>query len=375
MLLTSSTLVAACLWLCVLALPWRPWGTGERLHATKRETEPDLAKITVLIPARNEAECITRTLKAVFAQGRVARVVVIDDQSDDGTGRIARCLEADNLIVVDGSDPPPGWTGKLWALEQGLSHVESEIVLLLDADIELAEGMLATAAAYMRDQRRDMVSLMAALHMESVWERMLLPPFVYFFKLIYPFSLANCDASTRAAAAGGFVLVKTRLLHSIGGFAALRGALIDDCTLAHHIKSAGGRIWIGLTRDARAIRPYHSLSNIWNMVARTAYTQLRYSPWLLFLCTVMLLLAFVVPLMGLFADSGLVKIIALGGLGAMGASYLPTLRYYERSGLWAITLPVAAVLYLAMTWTSAYRYVRGQRSNWKNRMYARDIVL
>jgi hopene-associated glycosyltransferase HpnB len=211
--------------------------------------------------------------------------------------------------------------------------------------------------------------------MESIWERLLLPAFIYFFKMIYPFALASDGASKIAAAAGGFVLLRTRALRSIGGFAALRDAIIDDCTLASRIKSTGAPIWIGLTRDARAIRPYGSLRAIWNMVARTAYTQLKYSPWLLLLCTAALGLTFGVPLWGLLAGSQLVKIGALVGLGAMFASYVPTLRYYRRPAPWVFTLPVAAILFLAMTWTSAFRYLRGERSRWKNRSYARESVL
>ena len=272
---------ATVLWLSVVMLPWRPWSTRERLEPAP-DSGASLQTITVLVPARNEASCIAGTLTALALQGRFARIVVIDDQSDDGTGTIARDLDIDTLVVIDGTPPPPGWSGKLWALNQGRRLCETEHVLLLDADIGLDPGVAAALLRKLEAGPYDMVSVMATLHMQRFWEKLLLPPFVYFFKLLYPFRLASSPASRVAAGAGGCVLLRTRALDAIGGFESLKGAIIDDCTLARRVKDAGGRIWIGLTRSARALRPYDDLSGIWNMVARTAYTQLRYSPvWLL----------------------------------------------------------------------------------------------
>ncbi|MBI4696302.1 MAG: glycosyltransferase [Gammaproteobacteria bacterium] len=363
--------IAALMWLGLLLAPWRPWQTRERLTANPALLLP-LGEISVVIPARNEAECIADTLRDVAAQGTLARIVLVDDQSEDGTGDIARGLGLPNLLVIGGSTPPPGWSGKLWALSQGFAHVESQYTLLLDADISVRPGLVPALLEKLTRESRDMVSIMATLYMASFWERLLLPPFIYFFKLIYPFALTNSDRSRLAAAAGGCILLRTERLRGIGGFAALRDALIDDCTLARCVKRAGGRIWIGLSRDVRAIRPYHSVQNIWNMVARTAYTQLRYSFALLVLCTVLLLISFVVPVIGAFTDFQGSRVTAMIALAAMFTSYAPTLRYYERPLTWAPTLPVAASLYLAMTWTSALRYLRGERSRWKNRVYERD---
>jgi hopene-associated glycosyltransferase HpnB len=207
--------------------------------------------------------------------------------------------------------------------------------------------------------------------MQRFWEKLLLPPFVYFFKLLYPFVLANREGGRVAAAAGGCVLVKTARLRKIGGFAALRDALIDDCTLARLVKRSGGRTWIGLTHDARAIRPYRTLAEIWNMVARTAFTQLRYSRLLLMLCTMLLSESFLVPVIGLLATPPATAALAAVALLAMTLSFLPTVRYYRLAPLWVLTLPVAASLYLAMCWTSAIRYWRGERSRWKGRSYLR----
>ncbi|HCU89187.1 MAG TPA: hypothetical protein DGR97_04550 [Gammaproteobacteria bacterium] len=210
---------------------------------------------------------------------------------------------------------------------------------------------------------------MANLHMKSFWEKLLLPPFVYFFKLIYPFQLVSSPRSRVAAAAGGCALVRLDKLRSIGGFMSLKGAIIDDCSLARRIKESSGRIWIGLSNDARALRPYESLSSIWNMVARTAYTQLHYSYVLLIGCTVLMALSYLVPLIALFSDSSTTKFLGAIALTAMFGSYLPTVGYYRLPMYWVVTLPTAAMMFLAMTWTSAIRYVRGERSRWKNRSY------
>ena len=367
-MITWLAACAACMWIGLLLLPWRPWSTRERL-VIDPGAAPDLGAISVLIPARDEATCIGETLGRLARQGRLSRIIVIDDQSSDGTGDIARSTGIDNLTVLDGSSPEPGWSGKLWALRQGLQQCDSPYVLLLDADIGLEPGVVASLLKRLEVEQLDMISLMANLHMRDFWERLLLPPFVYFFKLIYPFALANTEHSFVAAGAGGCVLLRRAALDAIGGFDSLREAIIDDCTLAKKIKQRPGRIWIGLSNDARALRPYGTLANIWNMVARTAYTQLRYSPALLALCTALLTLGYIVPLVALC--SGLPAAVALGllALAAMFASYAPTIRYYGLGLVWVATLPLAATLFLAMTWTSAVRYTRGERSRWKNRSY------
>ena len=257
----------------------------------------------------------------------------------------------------------------MFALEQGMRSCDTPYVLLLDADIGLQPGVVAALLAKIEQEALDMASIMANLHMQQFWEKLLLPPFVYFFKLIYPFALANSQRSALAAGAGGCVLLRTASLRAIGGFAALKDAIIDDCTLARKIKDLPGRIWIGLSNDARALRPYESLSNIWDMVARTAYTQLRYSPALLLLCTALMILSYVVPLVSLLTRHNDTLALALVAIGAMLGSFLPTIRYYGLQPLWALTLPIAAVMFLAMTWTSAIRYSLGERSRWKNRTY------
>ncbi|MGR8949875.1 MAG: glycosyltransferase [Gammaproteobacteria bacterium] len=380
-LLTICAFTSVMMWVGLLLLPWRPWSTRERIDAdpsarSTNQPDVDLADVTVLIPARDEASCIEQTLAALKNQGGFASIILIDDQSDDGTKataeKFAKDHEMSQLHIIDGQSPPPGWSGKLWALNQGLAHVHTPNVLLLDADIALADNMALTLLSKLKAENLDSVSVMASLYMGSWAEKLLLPPFIYFFKIIYPFHLANSKNSRLAAAAGGCVLMKTERLRDIGGFEALKSAIIDDCTLAKKIKNNGGSIWIGLSRDVRAIRPYESLSNIWNMVARTAYTQLHYSVFLLLVCTTLMLLGYVSPFLAMLFGNGFAKIFGALAFCLLCLSYIPTIRYYELPLWWSTTLPLAGAMFLAMTWTSAFRYARGERSRWKNRSYQRD---
>lgn len=369
--LLSLIWAALLIWLAMLLLPWRPFSTRERIECGDPATDDGLVEVSALVPARDEAESIASTLQALARQGPLARIVLVDDQSSDGTANQARALALSNLEVVVGAPPPSEWSGKLWALQQGLARISTPYTLLLDADIELRPGLLNALLDKLKREQREMVSVMARLPMESWWESLLIPPFIYFFKLIYPFALANSRSRWIAAAAGGCILIKTETLLRIGGFAALRGALIDDCTLARKVKEAGGSIWLGLSQGVRAIRPYAGLSNIWNMVARTAFTQLRYSSGLLLLCTLLMAIIFLIPVCGLWSDSAQIRVIAAFSCGIMLITYLPILSYYDRPWWWLPTLPLAALLYLAMTWTSALRYWRGERSRWKRRVYER----
>ena len=361
----------ALLWVAVILVPWRPWSTRERLEAGDEPDETDLSDLTVLIPARNEAPVIERTLIALRCQGRGLRVVLVDDQSSDGTAILARSAWPTRLTIVQGQTLPSGWTGKLWALEQGWAVVDSDLVLLLDADIGLEPRTVGALKRKLIAEEFALVSIMAQLRMDSLWEKMLVPAFVYFFKLLYPFGLGNNPQSRLGVAAGGCILIRSNSLKMIGAFHSLRNAIIDDCSLADSVKKSGGRTWIGLSHSVRSHRAYVRLASFWVMVERTAFTQLRYSIWLLFATTFLMVLAFWLPLAGVLSPRVTVRSIALGGIFAMTLSYAPTLRYYRRSVLWAALLPVVSSLYLLMTWSSALRYWRGKRSEWKGRVYAR----
>lgn len=362
------------LWGSVALLPWQPWRNRETLEAEPPATTPDLSAITALIPARDEAGVIAATLTSLAHQGEGLRIILIDDGSGDGTADVAAGLQLPNLQLLQGEPLPAGWVGKLWALEQGRRLIDTPYTLLLDADIALAPGTLSRLHHKLTGAGYHFVSLLAAPSLHSFWERLLMPAFVFFFKLLYPFALANRPHSPVAAAAGGCVLMESRVLDQIGGFAALRQALIDDCTLARRAKQAGFATWLGLTHAAQSQRPYAGLAGIWQMVARTAFTQLRYSPALLLLCTLLLGLMFSVPPCALLLSGSSAGAGLFGGSAwlLMAAIYRPTLRYYRLHSVWGLALPVIGLLFLAMTWTSAIRYWRGQRSSWKGRDYTRD---
>jgi hopene-associated glycosyltransferase HpnB len=360
------------LWVALILVPWRPWSTREHLESGGAGVEPDLSDVTVLIPARNEAAVIERTLAALKKQGPGLQVILVDDQSTDETASLALATLSSGLEICNGNPIPPGWTGKLWALEQGWSNILTDLVLLLDADIELEPQMLGELKRKLIDEGLDLVSIMAWLRMESFWEKLLAPAFIYFFKLLYPFAVGNKPGSRLGVAAGGCILVRAGVLRQTGAFLSLRDALIDDCSLAAKVKETGGRTWIGLSHSVRSHRPYPHLSSFWAMVERTAFTQLRYSIWLLLVTTFVLVLVFWFPWAGIFSSSVVVRRFAFLGVCAMLGCYLPTLRYYRRSLLWAPLLPFVGGLYLLMTWSSALRYWRGRRSEWKGRIYARE---
>ncbi|MBV8212266.1 MAG: glycosyltransferase [Verrucomicrobia bacterium] len=358
-------------WPLILLLPWKPWSTRERLENCDYTSETDLSDVTVLIPARDEAGSIARILGALEQQGHNLAVIVIDDQSSDGTADLAKTSFGGDLRVLHGKELPPQWVGKLWALEQGRQLATTELVVLLDADIELAPGTIRALKSKLKAENLDLVSLMAELRMQTLWEKILSPAFIFFFKLIYPFAVGNDPGSRLGVAAGGCVLIKAGTLQAIGGFSALKTSIIDDCELAKRVKQLGGKTWIGLTHSAKSQRPYPTLNSFWNMVARTAFTQLRYSVLLLLLTTFLMVLVFWFPVLGLAHRSITARAASWLGLVSMLAAYLPVVRFYRVTPFVVITLPAVALLYLLMTWSSAIRYWSGQRSMWKGRSYGR----
>ncbi|MBH03645.1 MAG: glycosyl transferase [Xanthomonadales bacterium] len=365
-------LASLVIWLGVVLQPWLPWLMRERFAAEPRDAEQaDLSDTTVIVPARNEAESIDQTLAALQAQGQGLSVILVDDNSTDGTAEIARASGLERLQVLTGAPLADGWTGKLWALEQARLHVCTEHLVLLDADIKIAPGTIAGLKHKAIAEDRALVSLMAHLRMASLAEKLLIPAFIYFFKLLYPFALSNAGSRWIAASAGGCVLIERDTLARIGGFGALHDAIIDDCTLARCVRDVGGRTWVGVTRSAISLRGYDDMSGIHAMVARSAYSQLRYSRWLLGVCTAAMIVMFWVPPIALVIGGPATD--ALGALAwiLMAISYLPTLLFYRQAGAWALAMPVIGTLYLAMTWSSALRYWRGLRSAWRGRDYQR----
>lgn len=365
--LLAAAYSASIVWCLALLLPSRPFGMRERLEPSKPEVA-DLDDITVLIPARNEATTIQRTLVAVGDQRGAAPVVIVDDQSTDATARVAR-ETLNTATVVTGEPPPPGWIGKVWALEQGLRTVQTPFVLLLDADIELRPGIIAALKNKAVHERLAMVSLLANLNTQRFWERILVPAYVYFFKFMYPFALVNSVSSRTAAAAGGCILIRREVLEEIGGFASLKSAIIDDCTLAKQVKAAGHGIWLGVSKSVISHREYANWVDILNLVTRSAFAELKFSTMRLLLCTLALLWLFICIPLVLLIYSGVPAYIAAAGMLAMFMTYVPVLRFYKLWAGRALTLPLVALLYLAMTWHSAVRYWFGTRTVWKGRCY------
>lgn len=362
--------VSSVLWLITLLLPWRPWKVNEVLEADSSDDGlTDLSHVTVVIPARNEAEVIAVTLAALEKQGSNLHVILVDDESTDGTAEIATQSKLEHLQIIRSQPLPKGWTGKLWAQDQGVKLVDTDKILLLDADIELKPGMIKALLDKQKSSQVYFVSLMAVLRFGSFWEKLLMPAFIHFFKMIYPFALSNNPNSKIAAAAGGCIMLDSHILSEIGGMESIKDAVIDDCTLAKKVKSSGYTIWTGLTHGVVSLRPYVSLPEIWEMVARTAYTQLYYSVILLLGCTGIMLVMYWVPILGLLDFDGWSFVLSLFSLLLMVFIYSPILRFYSFHLVWSSALPIIAGLYLLMTWTSALRYWGGVRSKWKGRVY------
>jgi hopene-associated glycosyltransferase HpnB len=367
--------LSTLLWIGFALLPWRTWSNQQVLEAMDGSDGDEVLKeITVVMPARNEAEVIAQTLQSAIAQGPGLKIILIDDSSEDATIEKAHQMQSANLRIVRSPPLPAGWGGKLWALEQGRRLVGTPYTLLLDADIELDRGVIKALRKKMHREAISFISLMAAPSMSCSWEKLLMPAFVYFFKILYPFRRVNSHRAKVAAAAGGCILMQSRVLDQIGGFASIKSAVIDDCALAGRVKSRGFKIWLGLTHSVKSTRPYQHLQDIWDMVARSAFAQLRYSAALLVLCTLSMALVYVVPVFLAASQNMLVRFFSLISLAIMFLTYIPILRFYHRSWTWALGLPLIAALFLAMTWTSAIRYWRGERSRWKGRVYQRQAA-
>ena len=367
--MTILAALSLAVWVYLLAGHGHFWQSGPVLPPAPSgaPTPP----VTVVVPARNEAEHVLACLRSLLGQSYAGqlRVILVDDLSTDGTGGIADSLRDDRLTVLCGAPHPPGWSGKLWALHQGIAAAgRAKLLLLTDADIEHAPGHVASLVAKLEHDRLDMVSEMVALRTKGLAERALVPAFVFFFQLLYPFAWVNDPGNPTAAAAGGTVLVRREMLERAGGVSAMRGALIDDVTLARRVKRLG-KIWLGHSAMAASIRPYENAGEVWRMVSRCAYVQLGRSPWALAGTVAGMALVWLVPpAITLFGD-GWARLAGALAWAGMIASYLPSLRRAGQSPIWAATLPFVATFYGAATLGSALDHYRGRGVVWKQRAY------
>ncbi|MEU8761337.1 glycosyltransferase [Streptomyces sp. NPDC048659] len=358
------------------------WRTDQRLPVPARPPEV-WPRVVAVVPARDEAEVLPLSLPSLLAQDYPgqAEVILVDDGSSDGTGRLARelaaCQEGLPLTVVSPGEPEPGWTGKLWALRHGTALAQArgpEFLLLTDADIAHEPDSLRLLVTAATGHDLDLVSQMARLRAVSPWERLIVPAFVYFFCQLYPFRWINRRRPLATAAAGGCVLLRTETAKRAGVPEAIRQAVIDDVSLARAVRGVCGRIWLGLADRVDSVRPYPGLGELWRMVARSAYSQLRHSPPLLAGTVAGLALVYLVPpaalVAGVLSEDAPAAWAGAAAWAVMAGTYVPMLRYYGQPPWAAVLLPFTAFLYALMTVDSAVRHYRGRGAAWKGRTYA-----
>jgi len=387
LVLTVASLAA---WIGLLAGRGLFWWPTPRLEPSEKDRAAmsgGRPSVVAVIPARNEADVLGSTLPTVLAQDYDGpfRAVLVDDRSDDGTADAARAAAAgrtaERLAVLSGEPLPEGWSGKVWAMHQGVTGPTDapDYFWLTDADIAHEPWVLSALVSKAETDDRDLVSTMATLRVESGWDRLLVPAFVYFFAKLYPFRFVNASRRRSAGAAGGCVLVRRHALERAGGLAAMHSALIDDCALARRVKAAGGRLWLGFCSGVRSVRRYGTLASVWGMVARSAYAQLGHSP--LVLAGTVLGMLFLYALAPAASIAGIVAAgfgvqgalvmtaVGVGTWGLISASFLPVLQHHGVSWRAAPLLPLAGVLYTAMTVSSAHRHAVGRGTSWKGRTY------
>ena len=362
-------------WLYLLLSQGRFWQVS-RLQAGNLHQSPITGTIAVVIPARNEANHIGRALHSLLTQScaDVIQIYVVDDNSTDGTAEAARGAvsagDQQKLHIISGHPLPAGWTGKLWAVQQGIEaamKLDPQFLLLTDADVEHAPDNLATLISIADREGYDLVSFMVKLHCHSLAEKLLIPAFVFFFFMLYPPLWIRLPKRKTAGAAGGCILIRPEALVLAGGICAIRTEVIDDCALARAVKRSGGRVWLGLTPTTNSFRPYESFGEIEHMIARTAFNQLGHSTALLIGAIVGMALLYLLPFALLFTRDWRSIAIGLLSYTTMTIAYLPMVRFYGLGAGWALTLPLSATFYMGATFDSAVKFWSGRGGEWKGR--------
>jgi len=366
-------------WLYLLTAHGRFWSVRSA-QANPRDPQVERTSpvvrpaIAIVIPARNEADVIGRAIASLLRQdGCEVLIFVVDDNSSDGTADVARqaaSSQPDRVSVISGRSLEPGWSGKLWAMQQGVEQalrLNLDFLLLTDADIEHAPDSVATLVRVAEAGGYDLASFMVKLHCRSVAERLLIPAFVFFFFMLYPPAWVRDPRRKIAGAAGGCMLIRPAALERSGGLAAIRQEIIDDCALARAVKRSGGKVWLGAATNSHSVRPYESFGEIERMIARTAFNQLHHSAWLLLGTIAGMLLLYVLPLALMVSGPPWLGTIGAVGFALMSAAYLPMVRFYGLHRLWALTLPFAGMFYTVATVDSAMKYWSGRGGEWKGR--------
>ncbi len=371
-------------WVYLLLFHGRFWQVS-RLQAAKPPAQALSGTIAVVIPARNEANHIGRAVRSLLAQScaDVLHIYVVDDNSTDGTAdatRAAALSEPDwqKLNIIRGQPLPPDWSGKLWAVQQGIDAamaLDPQFLLLTDADVEHAPDSVATLVSIAERESYDLVSFMVKLHCRSLAEKLLIPAFVFFFFMLYPPLWIRSSRRKMAGAAGGCILIRPPALAHAGGINTIRHEVIDDCALAQAVKASGGRVWLGLTADTRSFRPYETFGEIERMIARTAFNQLGHSAAMLLGAIVGMALLYLLPLVLLFTRDRLLAALGLSAYLVMTLSYLSMVRFYGLAAGWALTLPLSAIFYIGATVDSALKFWAGRGGQWKGRAQDRSSPL
>ena len=362
------------IWLYLLLGRNRFWQLNERDTRDQPARPARWPAVVAVLPARNEADVIQHSIASILAQDYAGelRVVLVDDQSDDGTGDLARALNSKRLTVISGAPRPPGWTGKLWAMKQGGDQAAAyspEFLWFTDADIAHSPDNLSNLVARAQGGGKVLVSLMARLSCRTAAEHFLIPAFVFFFDMLFPFGAVNDPARSVAAAAGGCMLARKSAFDAAGGIEAIRHNIIDDCALARVMK-AQGPIWLGLTDRAVSLRPYERLSEIRHMVSRSAYAQLDYSPLLLAGTLLGLVIVYIAPVMAALFAWGIPQLAGWMSWIIMALMFQPILRFYRLSPLRGIALPLIGLFYAGFTLDSALQHWSGKGGMWKGRAQA-----
>jgi hopene-associated glycosyltransferase HpnB len=365
------------IWIYLLGFRGGFWRVSK--HFASVELQPLFKKrVAVVIPARNEAHVIGQALASLFEQDFPAplHIFLVDDASTDGTSEIARAAaegvsRTSCLTIIKGAPLIEGWTGKLWALSQGVAQAQTlapDYLLLTDADIVHGPDSVAKLVAIAETNRFDLTSYMVKLACVSFAEKALIPAFVFFFLKLYPPAWIASQRFRIAGAAGGCILIRPEMLYKIGGLAAIKNEVIDDCALAREVKRAGGRIWMGLTASTESIRSYDTFLEIGQMISRTAFNQLQHSSLLLFATLLALVFAYMLPVLLLLTGNVAAMTLGLTAVLLMIVAYIPTVRLYRLPIAWSVCLPLVACFYMAATLHSALRYWRGGGGEWKGRV-------